>query len=158
MTNLAFHELMSEHGIRVVTTDVGDRYVLEALRREGGVLGGEQSGHIIWLDGHVTGDGLVAGLLLCKSLRGRPLSEVVAVMPRFPQVKRNLPRTGRGPLPERLLAEVERVNAELDGTGRVLVRPSGTEPLVRVLAEAETPEAAEGLCARIADLVTHELG
>jgi phosphoglucosamine mutase len=158
MANLGFHRLMEERGIRVVVTDVGDRYVLEALRREGLLLGGEESGHLIWLDGHVTGDGLVAGLLLCKSLRGRPLSEVVAVMPRFPQVKRNLPRTGRGPLPERLLAEVERVNAELDGTGRVLVRPSGTEPLVRVLAEAETPEAAEGLCARIADLVTHELG
>jgi phosphoglucosamine mutase len=158
MANLGFHRLMEERGIRVVVTDVGDRYVLEALRREGLLLGGEESGHLIWLDGHVTGDGLVAGLLLCKALRGRPLSEVAAVMPRFPQVKRNLPRTGRGALPERLLAEVERVNADLDGTGRVLVRPSGTEPLVRVLAEAETPEAAEGLCARIAALVTHELG
>jgi len=158
MANLGFHRLMEERGIRVVVTDVGDRYVLEALRREGLLLGGEESGHLIWLDGHVTGDGLVAGLLLCKALHGRPLSEVAAVMPRFPQVKRNLPRTGRGALPERLLAEVERVNAELDGTGRVLVRPSGTEPLVRVLAEAETPEAAEGLCARIAALVTRELG
>jgi phosphoglucosamine mutase len=79
-------------------------------------------------------------------------------MPRFPQVMRNLPRTGRGPLPEGLLAAAERVNAELDGSGRVLVRPSGTEPVIRVLAEAETPEAAEGLCARIAALVTHELG
>jgi phosphoglucosamine mutase len=158
MANLGFHRLMEERGIRVVVTDVGDRYVLEALRREGLLLGGEESGHLIWLDGHVTGDGLVAGLLLCKALHGRPLSEVAAVMPRFPQVKRNLPRTGRGALPERLLAEVERVNSELDGTGRVLVRPSGTEPLVRVLAEAETPEAAEGLCARIAALVTRELG
>ena len=79
-------------------------------------------------------------------------------MPRFPQVMRNLPRAERGPLPDDLLAAVEQVNAELDGTGRVLVRPSGTEPLVRVLAEAETPEAAEGLCARIADLVTRKLG
>ena len=158
MANLGFHRLMEERGIRVVVTDVGDRYVLEALRSEGLLLGGEESGHLIWLDGHVTGDGLVAGLLLCKTLHGRALSEVAAVMPRFPQVKRNLPRTGRGPLPDRLLAEVERVNAELDGTARVLVRPSGTEPLVRVLAEAETPEAAEGLCARIAALVTHELG
>ena len=79
-------------------------------------------------------------------------------MPRFPQVMRNLPRSGRGPLPDELLAEVESVNAELDGTGRVLVRPSGTEPVVRVLAEAETPEAAQELCARIAALVTHELG
>ena len=158
MTNLGFHRLMEERGIRVVVTDVGDRYVLEALRREGMLLGGEQSGHLIWLDGHVTGDGLVAGLLLCRALRGRRLSEVTAVMPRFPQVTRNLPRDGRGPLPEALVEAVERVNAELDGSGRVLVRPSGTEPVVRVLAEAETQEAAEGLCVRIAALVTHELG
>ena len=158
MTNLGFHRLMAERGIRVVVTDVGDRYVLEALRDEELLLGGEQSGHLIWLDGHVTGDGLVAGLLLCRALRGRPLSEVAAVMPRFPQVTENLPRIGRGPLPEGLLAAVESVNGELDGDGRVLVRPSGTEPVVRVLAEAETPEAAEKLCARVAALVTHELG
>ena len=158
MTNLGFHRLMEERGTRVVVTDVGDRYVLEALRRDGLLLGGEQSGHLIWLDGHVTGDGLVAGLLLCRALGGRQLSEAAAVMPRFPQVMRNLPRTGRGPLPDGLLAAVEEVNAELDGTGRVLVRPSGTEPVVRVLAEAETAEAAEDLCATVADLVTHELG
>jgi phosphoglucosamine mutase len=158
MANLGFHRLMEERGVRVVVTDVGDRYVLEALRREGLLLGGEQSGHLIWLDGHVTGDGLVAGLLLCRALGGRPLSESVAVMPRFPQAMQNLPRAGRGPLPGELLAAVESVNADLDGTGRVLVRPSGTEPVVRVLAEAETPEAAEDLCARIAALVTRELG
>jgi phosphoglucosamine mutase len=158
MTNLGFHRLMEERGIGVVVTDVGDRYVLEALRRENLLLGGEQSGHLIWLDGHVTGDGLVAGLLLCRAVAGRTLSEAVAVMPRFPQVTRNLPRTGREPLPATLLEEVERVNGELGGTGRVLVRPSGTEPVVRVLAEAETEEAAKDLCARIAALVTHELG
>jgi phosphoglucosamine mutase len=158
MTNLGFHRLMEERGIRVVVTDVGDRYVLEALRREELFLGGEQSGHLIWLDGHVTGDGLVAGLLLCRALRGRTLSAAVAVMPRFPQVMRNLPRAGRGPLPDELLAAVEEVNTELDGTGRVLVRPSGTEPVVRVLAEAETPEVAERLSANIAALVTCELG
>ena len=79
-------------------------------------------------------------------------------MPRFPQVVRNLPRAGRGPLPDELIMAVESVNAGLDGTGRVLVRPSGTEPVVRVLAEAETPEAAERLCASVADLVTRELG
>ena len=158
MTNLGFHRLMEERGIRVVVTDVGDRYVLEALRREGLLLGGEQSGHLIWLDGHVTGDGLVAALLLCHALGGSRLSEAAAVMPRFPQVMRNLPREGAGALPTELLAAVEAVNAELDGTGRVLVRPSGTEPVVRVLAEAETPEVAERLCARIAALVTRELG
>ncbi len=94
MANIGFHQLMAARGIRVVTTDVGDRYVLEALRREGGVLGGEQSGHIIYLDGHVTGDGLVAGLLLCGALKGRTLSEAAAVMPVFPQVKQNLSRVG----------------------------------------------------------------
>jgi phosphoglucosamine mutase len=158
MTNLGFHRLLEERGIRVVVTDVGDRYVLEALRREGLLLGGEQSGHLIWLDGHVTGDGLVAGLLLCRALGGRTLSDAVAVMPRFPQVMRNLPRAGRGPLPDELLAAVDEVNTELDGAGRVLVRPSGTEPVVRVLAEAETPEVAERLFANIAALVTRELG
>ena len=158
MTNLGFHRLMEERGIRVVVTDVGDRYVLEALRREGLLLGGEQSGHLIWLDGHVTGDGLVAGLLLCRALRGGSLSEAVAVMPRFPQVMRNLPRADRGSLPGGLLTAVEAVNSKLEGAGRVLVRPSGTEPVVRVLAEAETQEAAEELCAKVAALVTHELG
>jgi phosphoglucosamine mutase len=158
MTNLGFHRLMAERGIRVLTTDVGDRYVLEALRRERALLGGEQSGHIIYLDGHVTGDGLVAGLLLCAALEGRTLSETVAVMPVFPQVKRNLPRAGRGPLSPDLLDAVARVNEELDGRGRILVRPSGTEPVVRVLAEAENPPDAEDLCARIAALVTRELG
>ena len=158
MTNLGFHRLMEEKGIRVITTDVGDRYVLEALRREGAILGGEQSGHIIWLDGHVTGDGLVAALLLCRALGGRRLSEAAAVMPRFPQVVRNLPRTGRGPLPESLLAQVAAVNEELAGRGRGLVRPSGTEPVVRVLAEAESAEEAERLCDSLAALVTHELG
>jgi phosphoglucosamine mutase len=158
MTNLGFHRLMEENGVRVVTTDVGDRYVLEALRREGAILGGEQSGHILWLDGHVTGDGLVAALLLCRALRGRRLSEAAAVMPRFPQVVKNLPRTGRGPLPDSLLSQVTAINEELAGRGRGLVRPSGTEPVVRVLAEAETAEAAESLCASLAALVTDELG
>jgi phosphoglucosamine mutase len=158
MTNLGFHRLMEEHGIRVVTTDVGDRYVLEALRREGALLGGEQSGHVIYLEGHVTGDGLVAALLLCGALGGRRLSEAVAVMPRFPQVTRNLPRAGRGPLPAALAGAVEDLNRELAGRGRVLVRPSGTEPLVRGLAEAESREEADDLCARIAALVERELG
>jgi phosphoglucosamine mutase len=158
MANLGLHRLMADHGIRVITTDVGDRYVLEALRREGGVLGGEQSGHLIWLDGHVTGDGLVAALLLCGALRGRPATEVTTVMPRFPQAKENveIPKDGR--LGPGVAEEVERVNAELGDRGRVLVRPSGTEPVIRVLAEAETAQEADTLCARIATLVRRELG
>jgi phosphoglucosamine mutase len=158
MTNLGFHRLMEEHGIRVVTTDVGDRYVLEALYREGGVLGGEQSGHIIVLRDHVTGDGLAASLLLCSAIRGRSLAEAAAAMKRFPQVTRNLPRTGRGPLPQQLLELVARVNDELNGGGRVLVRPSGTEPVVRVLAEAPTEEESAALCGRVSKLVEEELG
>lgn len=157
MTNLGFHRLMSERGIRVVTTDVGDRYVLEALRREGAILGGEQSGHIICLEGHVTGDGLAAALLLCRALDGRTLAEAAAVMPRFAQVKENLQVQVRE-LPDELLAEVQRVNNELNGGARVLVRPSGTEPLVRVLAEAENEQDAATLCARITALVRRELG
>jgi phosphoglucosamine mutase len=158
MTNLGFHRLMESRGIRVVTTDVGDRYVLEALYREGGVLGGEQSGHIICLRDHVTGDGLASALLLCGALHGRTLAEAAAVLDRYPQARLDLPRRGRGPLPEGLLEEVEQVNAGLDGGGRVLVRPSGTEPVVRILAEAATAEEAEALCARIAALVKDELG
>jgi len=158
MTNLGFHRLMDREGIRVVTTDVGDRYVLEALAREGGILGGEQSGHIICLRDHVTGDGLAAALLLCGALHGRRLSEALAVMDRYPQVTKNLPRAGRGPLPQALREGVDAVNAELAGEARVLVRPSGTEPVVRVLAEAATQEEAEGLCARIAALVEQALG
>ena len=157
MTNLGFHRLMADHGIRVVTTDVGDRYVLEALRREDAILGGEQSGHLICLDGHVTGDGLAAALLLCRALEGRTLAEAAAVMPRFAQVKENLPVQVRE-LPDDLLAEVQSLNQELDGGARVLVRLSGTEPLVRILAEAENEQEAASLCARIAALVRRELG
>ncbi len=155
MTNMGFHRLMEEHGIRVRTTDVGDRYVLEALRAEGGIRGGEQSGHLIVLDGHVTGDGLAAALTLCRSLGGRPLSEAAATMPRFAQAKENVPVADTA-VPERVTAEVERLNAELGGAGRVLVRPSGTEPLIRVLAEAERAEEAAELCASIAELVRRE--
>jgi phosphoglucosamine mutase len=157
MTNLGFHRLMAERRIRVVTTDVGDRYVLEALRREDAILGGEQSGHIIVLRDHVTGDGLAAALLLCRALEGGTLAERAAVMPRYPQVKENVEVRSRA-LPDAILAEAERLNAELDGGGRVLVRPSGTEPVVRVLAEAPTEAEAERLCGSIAALVRRELG
>jgi phosphoglucosamine mutase len=157
MTNLGFHTLMREHDITVHTTDVGDRYVLEALDREGAILGGEQSGHIIFLRDHVTGDGLAAGLLLCAALSGRTLSEAAAVMPRYPQCKENV-RVQEKELTPAVLAEIERVNREWDGNGRILVRPSGTEPLIRVLAEAENAAMAQEACASIASLVRRELG
>jgi phosphoglucosamine mutase len=157
MANLGLHRLAEEHGIRVVTTDVGDRYVLEALRREGGLLGGEQSGHIIYLRDHVTGDGLAAALLLCAALEGHSLERAAAVLRRFPQAKENI-RVGHKDLPQPLLDEVERLNTRLDGKGRVLVRPSGTEPVIRVLAEAETRSEAEEACGTISALVRRELG
>jgi phosphoglucosamine mutase len=157
MTNLGFHRLMAENGIRVVTTPVGDRHVVEALRREGGLLGGEQSGHVVWLGAHVAGDGLAAALLLCRSLAGRTLSDAAAAMPRYPQAKRNV-RVRRRELPQAILDEADRVTEELGDRGRVLVRASGTEPMIRVLAEGETEEEAENICASIAALVVKELG
>jgi phosphoglucosamine mutase len=157
MTNLGFHRLMAHHGIRVRTTPVGDRYVLEALREEGALLGGEQSGHIVWLGSHVAGDGLAAALLLCGAMRGRKLSEAASVMPRYPQAKRNIHIPERE-IPQSILDEVDRMTAELGDSGRILVRPSGTEPVVRVLAEAENAEDAERMCASIAALVERELG
>jgi phosphoglucosamine mutase len=157
MANLGLHRLAEERGIRVITTSVGDRYVLEALRREGGVLGGEQSGHIVYLRDHVTGDGLAAALLLCGALEGRTLEEAASVMPRYPQAKANIRVSSRA-IPPSVQEAVERVNQSLDGNGRVLVRPSGTEPVVRVLAEAETAAEAEEVCGTISALVTRELG
>ena len=159
MTNLGFHRLMAERGIRTVTTEVGDRYVLEALRREGGVLGGEQSGHVIYLDGHTTGDGLVAAILLARAVveEGTALAELAALVPAFAQVKRNVPVRSKELSPE-LRKEIERMNDELGQAARVLVRPSGTEPVVRILAEAETAAAASELSSRIEPLVRRELG
>jgi phosphoglucosamine mutase len=157
MTNLGFHALMRERNIRVLTTEVGDRYVLEALHRENALLGGEQSGHVIYLRDHVTGDGLAAGLLLCGALKGRTLSEAASAMTHFPQAKANVRVTSKVLTPA-IEAEVARFNTELGERGRVLVRPSGTEPLIRVLAEAETEESAADASATIASLVERELG
>jgi phosphoglucosamine mutase len=105
----------------------------------------------------VTCDGLAAALLLCRALEGRSLADAASVMPKFPQAKENVP-AGVRTLPNGLRDEIERLNRELDGDARVLVRPSGTEPLVRVLAEAESEEEAASLCARVTALVRRELG
>ncbi len=157
MTNLGFHRLMADRGVRVLTTDVGDRHVLAAMRAEGALLGGEQSGHVITLDGHVTGDGLAAALLLCRALDGGSLAAAASVMERLPQAKQNV-TVARPELSEGVVAEVARLGEELAGRGRILVRPSGTEPLVRVLVEAESEEEATTLCGKVATLVRSELG
>ena len=158
-TNSAFHRLMAERGVRTITTPVGDRYLLEALRREGGTLGGEQSGHILSLDGHVSGDGLMGAILLARAVveSGRTLGELASVLELFPQARRDV-SVRQKVVTSSIWTEIEALNARLDGDGRVLVRPSGTEPVMRVLAEAKTVQTAEDLCATVAALVESELG
>jgi phosphoglucosamine mutase len=162
MTNLGFRLAMADHGIAVQQTAVGDRYVLEAMRAGGHTLGGEQSGHLIFLDRATTGDGLLTGLRLLSVVArsGRPLSELATVMRRLPQVLVNVRVADRNAL-EGAGAVWQAVAAEearLGDTGRVLVRPSGTEALVRVMVEAETEEEARTTADRLAAVVTAELG
>jgi phosphoglucosamine mutase len=146
---------MAERGIEVVETPVGDRYVLEALARTGGALGGEQSGHIVFADLATTGDGLLSGIALLDLLvrDGRPLSTLVdGAMTQLPQVLVNVPVAERRPDIAELLADrIAEEERRLDGRGRVLVRPSGTEALVRVMVEAETDAAARQVAERLAD-------
>lgn len=155
MTNLGFRLGMAERGLHVVATQVGDRYVLEALEEGGWALGGEQSGHIIFRDLATTGDGLLTGaqVLDVMARTGRPLAALAdAAMTELPQVLHNVRLARRDPaLVERLAPEVAAVEAELGDHGRVLVRPSGTEPVVRVMVEAPTEAQAEAAAARLAD-------
>ena len=144
--------------IRVVTTDVGDRYILEALRREGGVLGGEQSGHVIYLRDHVTGDGLAAALLLCAALRGRRLSEAAAVMPRYPQAKENV--RGRVERADGRRSS-RRSSASTRSSPARAACSSGRRARSRSSACSPRPRArqvAAEACASIAALVRRELG
>ena len=162
MANLGFHQAMAAEGIRVETTPVGDRSVLEAMEAGGFSLGGEQSGHIIFGDLATTGDGLLSGLVLLDVLArsGRPLSELAAVVVKLPQVLRNVRVADRAGLAEAAAfwAEVASVEAELAGSGRVLVRPSGTEPLVRIMVEAATGDIAEAYTDRLVTALTGALG
>ncbi|THJ75544.1 phosphoglucosamine mutase [Candidatus Frankia alpina] len=157
MSNLGFHHAMREAGITVVTTPVGDRYVVEAMRAGGYVLGGEQSGHVVFLDHATTGDGLLTALRLLGRVAetGQPLGELAKAMTRLPQVLvnvRGVDRIRAGASPE-LLAAVAAAEAELGDGGRVLLRPSGTEPLVRVMVEAETDAVARDTAHRLAAVV-----
>lgn len=157
MSNLGFHRAMEAAGIRVVTTAVGDRNVLEALDAGGYSVGGEQSGHIIYRDLATTGDGLLAGLQLSAFVRvhGRPLTELAAeVMTTFPQVLVNVRVADRHPrAAEELAMEIAAAEARLGDAGRVLVRASGTEPLIRVMVEASTDDLAAEIAGDLSDLV-----
>ncbi len=159
MTNLGFVQAMEERGIEVVTTPVGDRHVAAALAERGWTLGGEQSGHLIWTEHGPTGDGIAASLLVMRALGERPLAGAIP-MRKLPQALRNVRVRERGVLDGAagVWEAVERESAALDGRGRVLVRASGTEPLVRVMVEA--PDAAEcsAVCERLAAIVERELG
>jgi phosphoglucosamine mutase len=161
MTNLGFRLAMQAAGIRVVETAVGDRYVLEALRQGGYALGGEQSGHVIFPEHSTTGDGLLTGLVLLDVLRrsGQPLSVLAAAaMTSLPQVLVNV-RVGHRPddVAVDLAGEIAAAEARLGPTGRVLVRASGTEPLVRVMVEAPTRELAYDVAAVLAAAVADRL-
>ena len=157
MSNLGFRLAMKEAGIAVVETAVGDRYVLEAMRAGGYIFGGEQSGHIIMLDHATTGDGLLTALhLLAAVARERvPLADLAKVMTRYPQVLVNVAgvdKTRVAASPE-VAAQVAAATAELGRSGRILVRPSGTEPTVRVMVEAVDPERARHLADRLASVI-----
>jgi phosphoglucosamine mutase len=161
MSNLGFRLAMAREGVTVVETAVGDRYVLEAMKAGGFSLGGEQSGHVIMLDHATTGDGTLTALQLMARVAatGKPLAELVAVMDRLPQVLVNVRGVERSGVAQcrPLQDAVRAAEAELGATGRVLLRPSGTEPLVRVMVEAPDKGQADAIAARLADVVRAEL-
>ncbi|OAH52615.1 MULTISPECIES: phosphoglucosamine mutase [Bacillaceae] len=162
MSNLGFYKGLEEIGIKSEQTAVGDRYVVEAMKKYNYNLGGEQSGHIIFLDYNTTGDGLLSGLQLVNIMKmtKKSLSELAADMKKFPQTLVNIRVTDKHHVTdnEKVKAEIEKVETEMAGNGRVLVRPSGTEPLVRVMVEAATEEQCRSYTERIATIVEEELG
>ena len=157
MSNLGFHHAMRDAGIEVVTTAVGDRYVLDAIRARGLSFGGEQSGHVIYSDAATTGDGLLTALnvMACMANSGRPLADLASVVRRLPQVLINVPVTDRAAacVAEVVVEAVRAAEAELGDTGRILLRPSGTEQLVRVMVEAATQQRADEIAQRLATVV-----
>jgi phosphoglucosamine mutase len=157
MSNLGLHRAMADHGIRLEQTRVGDRYVLERMDEGGFALGGEQSGHVIMSEYATTGDGLLTGLHLVAEMarQGKTLAELASIMTVYPQVLVNVRGVdrSRADTDEGVLEAVREVEAELGDTGRVLLRASGTEPLVRVMVEASDQDTAEAAAARRADVV-----
>ena len=160
MSNLGFHHAMEAAGITVLTTPVGDRYVLEELRAKGLSLGGEQSGHVIFTDAATTGDGLLTSLHLLGAVResGRPLADLAGVVQRLPQVLLNVAVHDKAAVAssQEVAAAVLQAETELAGTGRILLRPSGTENLVRVMVEAASARQAESVAARVAQTVASQ--
>jgi phosphoglucosamine mutase len=159
MTNYGFHTAMAAAGIAVATTPVGDRYVLDELRRRGWALGGEQSGHIIDLSFGPSGDGIASALLTLEALGDRDL-RARSAMEKLPQRLVNIRARDRASLAAAMAdsvvkSAIEREGAALSGRGRVLVRASGTEPLIRVMVEAPSSEETEQVCARLTEVVRH---
>ena len=162
MSNIGFYHALDEIDVKSVKTGVGDRFVVEEMRANGYNLGGEQSGHIVFLDHSTTGDGLLGGIYLLKVMKdtGKTLSELAAEVTTYPQELINIRVTDKEGVMEhsRVQEVIAEVEAEMAGDGRVLVRASGTEPLLRVMTEAPTQEAVTEYCTRIADVVREEFG
>ena len=162
MSNIGFYHALEEQEIKSVKTKVGDRFVVEEMRENGYNLGGEQSGHVVFLDHSTTGDGLLTGIQLLHVLKdtGKPLSELAAEVTTYPQELINVRVTDKEAVMEhpRVRKVIDEVEEEMAGDGRVLVRASGTEPLLRVMTEAPTQEKVTEYCTRIADVVREEFG
>lgn len=164
MSNLGFHKAVKALGCKVEVTQVGDRYVLESMLKTGCVIGGEQSGHIIFRNHTTTGDGILSALQLLKAIRlfGKTPSELAAEVTIYPQVLKNAAIKNENKEKyidhEEIKAEIERVEKEMEGEGRVLIRPSGTEPLVRVMLEGKDKAQITRLAENLADLITKNLG
>lgn len=162
MSNLGFYKALEANGLQSAQTAVGDRYVVEEMRKNGYNLGGEQSGHIIFLDYNTTGDGLLSGLQLVNIMKitKKPLSQLASEMKKFPQLLVNVRVTDKHHVTdnEKVKQIIEEVESEMNGNGRILVRPSGTEALVRVMAEAPTEELCKQYVQRIVDVIQQEMG
>ncbi len=162
MSNLGFYKAIGDNGLESVKTAVGDRYVVEEMKKNGYNLGGEQSGHIIMLDYNTTGDGLLTALQLVNVLKitGRTLSDLASEVKMFPQELVNVRVTDKHAVTDnaKVAAVISEVEKDMAGNGRVLVRPSGTEPLVRVMVEAQSEEEASRYVNRIAEVVRAEMG
>lgn len=162
MSNIGFYHAIEEHDMTSVKTGVGDRFVVEEMRKNGYNFGGEQSGHIVFLDYTTTGDGLLTGIQLMKVMKdtGKTLSELASEVTTYPQELINVRVTDKDAVMDhpRVQQVIEEVEAEMSGDGRVLVRASGTEPLLRVMTEAATQEKVTEYCTRIADVVREEFG